>query len=96
MKLAVRQFYSVDDSGKLSLGGLRKECPNAECSFILEYMLASAMVCRGFFEVVTESLLCDPNPNSPENAEAAWMFSENKHEYNSKVRETVEQSWAAD
>ncbi|GFP99355.1 ubiquitin-conjugating enzyme e2 2 [Phtheirospermum japonicum] len=28
------------------------------------------------------SLLCDPNPNSPANSEAARMFSENKREYN--------------
>ncbi|KAE8783148.1 hypothetical protein D1007_43411 [Hordeum vulgare] len=43
-----------------------------------------------------ESLLCDPNPNSPANSEAARMFSENKREYNRKVREIVEQSWTAD
>ncbi|KAG6489303.1 hypothetical protein ZIOFF_050572 [Zingiber officinale] len=42
------------------------------------------------------SLLCDPNPNSPANSEAARMFSENKREYNRKVREIVEQSWTAD
>ncbi|KAI6683009.1 hypothetical protein NL676_028922 [Syzygium grande] len=29
-----------------------------------------------------QSLLCDPNPNSPANSEAARMFSENKREYN--------------
>ncbi|RVW25964.1 Ubiquitin-conjugating enzyme E2 2 [Vitis vinifera] len=43
-----------------------------------------------------ESLLCDPNPNSPANSEAARMFSENKREYNRRVREIVEQSWTAD
>ncbi|KAJ0799572.1 putative ubiquitin-conjugating enzyme E2, ubiquitin-conjugating enzyme/RWD [Helianthus annuus] len=43
-----------------------------------------------------QSLLCDPNPNSPANSEAARMFSENKREYNRKVREIVEQSWTAD
>ncbi|KAG2595204.1 hypothetical protein PVAP13_5KG059287 [Panicum virgatum] len=43
-----------------------------------------------------QSLLCDPNPNSPANSEAARMFSENKREYNRKVREVVEQSWTAD
>nr|CAB3452019.1 unnamed protein product [Digitaria exilis] len=42
------------------------------------------------------SLLCDPNPNSPANSEAARLFSENKREYNRKVREIVEQSWTAD
>jgi len=43
-----------------------------------------------------QSLLCDPNPNSPANSEAARMYSENKREYNRKVREIVEQSWTAD
>ncbi|XP_074563737.1 ubiquitin-conjugating enzyme E2 2-like isoform X1 [Curcuma longa] len=43
-----------------------------------------------------QSLLCDPNPNSPANSEAARMFSENKREYNRKVRDIVEQSWTAD
>ncbi|XP_042015584.1 ubiquitin-conjugating enzyme E2 2-like [Salvia splendens] len=43
-----------------------------------------------------QSLLSDPNPNSPANSEAARMFSENKREYNRKVREIVEQSWTAD
>ncbi|KAG6423955.1 hypothetical protein SASPL_114363 [Salvia splendens] len=32
-----------------------------------------------------QSLLCDPNPNSPANSEAARLFSENKREYNRKV-----------
>ncbi|KAL0332046.1 UNVERIFIED_CONTAM: Ubiquitin-conjugating enzyme E2 2 [Sesamum calycinum] len=43
-----------------------------------------------------QSLLCDPNPNSPANSEAARLFSENKRDYNRKVREIVEQSWTAD
>ncbi len=33
---------------------------------------------------------------SPANSEAARMFSENKREYNRRVREIVEQSWTAD
>ncbi|CAF2000080.1 unnamed protein product [Brassica oleracea var. botrytis] len=43
-----------------------------------------------------QSLLCDPNPNSPANSEAARMFSESKREYNRRVREVVEPSWTAD
>ncbi|KAF2555816.1 hypothetical protein F2Q68_00012884, partial [Brassica cretica] len=42
-----------------------------------------------------QSLLCDPNPNSPANSEAARKYSENKREYNRKVRDVVEQSWTA-
>jgi len=40
-----------------------------------------------------QSLLTDPNPNSPANAEAARLFSENKRVYEKKVRELVEKSW---
>lgn len=40
-----------------------------------------------------QSLLNDPNPNSPANAVAAKMFCENKREYERRVRECVEESW---
>ncbi|KAF5962187.1 hypothetical protein HYC85_003396 [Camellia sinensis] len=43
-----------------------------------------------------KSMLCDPNANSPANSEAALLFSENKREYNRRVREIVEQSWTED
>ncbi|WZZ80302.1 hypothetical protein YC2023_100874 [Brassica napus] len=41
----------------------------------------------------SQSLLCDPNTNSYANSEAALMYSENKREYNRRVRDVVEQSW---
>lgn len=41
-----------------------------------------------------QSLLCDPNPNSPANSEAAKLFSENKREYYRKVVQVVEKSWS--
>ncbi|KAK9858008.1 hypothetical protein WJX84_010844 [Apatococcus fuscideae] len=34
-----------------------------------------------------QSLLCDPNPNSPANSEAARLYSENRREYNRRVSE---------
>ena len=40
-----------------------------------------------------QSLLADPNPNSPANAEAARLFIENKTEYKNRVLECVENSW---
>ena len=40
-----------------------------------------------------QSLLCDPNPNSPANSEAARLFNEDKYEYNTRVRDVVEKSW---
>jgi ubiquitin-conjugating enzyme E2 A len=42
-----------------------------------------------------QSLLCDPNPNSPANSEAARLFVENKRGYVRRVREVVENSWAS-
>lgn len=40
-----------------------------------------------------QSLLSDPNPASPANSEASRLYSENRREYNRRVREVVEQSW---
>lgn len=42
-----------------------------------------------------QSLLGDPNPNSPANAEAAQLYSENRREYDRRVRAVVEGSWAS-
>lgn len=39
-----------------------------------------------------QSLLHDPNPDSPANSQAAQLYSENRREYTRRVRETVEQS----
>jgi len=38
-------------------------------------------------------LLCDPNPNSPANSEAAKLYVENIKEYERRVKECVEASW---
>jgi len=40
-----------------------------------------------------QSLLCDPNPASPANSEAARLYKENRREYERKVKESVESSW---
>ncbi|MES1914027.1 MAG: Ubiquitin-conjugating enzyme E2 2 [Cercozoa sp. M6MM] len=40
-----------------------------------------------------QSLLSDPNPNSPANAEAAKLFVENRRAYHERVRQVVEKSW---
>eukprot|EP00386_Alphamonas_edax_P008498 GDKI01027832.1.p2 GENE.GDKI01027832.1~~GDKI01027832.1.p2 ORF type:complete len:173 (-),score=43.94 GDKI01027832.1:117-635(-) len=39
-----------------------------------------------------QSLLCDPNPASPANQEAARLYSENRREYNRRVSQCVEDS----
>eukprot|EP00056_Hartaetosiga_gracilis_P016238 m.4405 g.4405 ORF g.4405 m.4405 type:complete len:789 (-) comp3876_c0_seq1:852-3218(-) len=43
-----------------------------------------------------QSLLDEPNPNSPANGEAAQLFRDNKHEYEKRVRECVEETWSGD
>jgi hypothetical protein len=43
-----------------------------------------------------QSLLSDPNPASPANSEASRLYSENRREYNRRVREIVENSWLDD
>jgi len=40
-----------------------------------------------------QSLLCDPNTESPANPEAAKLFEANKTEYLRRVKKTVEDSW---
>ena len=42
-----------------------------------------------------QSMLHDPNPASPANSEAARLFSENRAEYDKRVRRCVEDSWLA-
>jgi ubiquitin-conjugating enzyme E2 A len=42
-----------------------------------------------------QSLLSDPNPDSPANAEAARLYTENIQEYYNRVQECVENSWKA-
>lgn len=40
-----------------------------------------------------QSLLHDPNPDSPANAQAASLFKENRSEYERIVRDMTEKSW---
>ncbi len=43
--------------------------------------------------VLFQSLLDEPNPNSPANSQAAQLYQENKREYEKRVSAIVEQSW---
>mmetsp|Transcript_17923 Transcript_17923/g.26840 ORF Transcript_17923/g.26840 Transcript_17923/m.26840 type:complete len:206 (-) Transcript_17923:100-717(-) len=43
-----------------------------------------------------QSLLTDPNPNSPANVEAAKLYQSNRREYDRKVMQFVEDSWDDD
>jgi ubiquitin-conjugating enzyme E2 A len=40
-----------------------------------------------------QSLLDEPNPNSPANNMAAQLYQENRREYEKKVKVIVEESW---
>ena len=40
-----------------------------------------------------QSLLTDPNPNSPANGEAARLYRESRKDYDAKVKSVVEESW---
>ena len=40
-----------------------------------------------------QSLLDEPNPNSPANNCAAILYTDNRREYNKKIMQIVEQSW---
>ena len=40
-----------------------------------------------------QSLLDEPNPNSPANSLAAQLYQENRREYEKKVQAIVEESW---
>lgn len=39
-----------------------------------------------FFMNLIQSLLCDPNPNSPANSEAAKLFTDNLEAYENRVK----------
>lgn len=47
----------------------------------------------GLVLLCIQSLLNDPNTQSPANAKAAEIYLSNRAEYNKKVQETVEKSW---
>ena len=49
-----------------------------------------------FMFVCFQSLLHDPNPNSPANNEAAQLYRENRREYEKKVAAIVQASWNDD
>lgn len=50
----------------------------------------------GFFVVYVQSLLHDPNVNSPANNEAARLYREHRREYDKKVAAVVQESWLED
>lgn len=51
------------------------------------------MVSRNTCDFSRQSLLDEPNPNSPANSLAAQLYQENRREYEKRVAAIVEQSW---
>jgi hypothetical protein len=46
-----------------------------------------------FASLIFQSLLDEPNPNSPANSAAAQLYQENRREYEKMVIKCVEESW---
>ncbi|KAA3672991.1 hypothetical protein P879_10973 [Paragonimus westermani] len=65
------------------------------CLDILQNMWSSSYNI-GAILTSLQSLLGDPNPNSPANTAAAELFEEDKRQYEQRVREIVEESWRND
>ena len=72
----------------------------------LSYFFASSGICLDILQnrwsptydvsaILTsiQSLLDEPNPNSPANSVAAQLYQENRREYEKRVAAIVEQSW---
>ena len=70
------------------------------CTALLSvfYVLAEVQSRRFWYDVILlfQSLLHDPNPNSPANNEAAQLYRENRREYEKKVAAVVQASWQDD
>jgi ubiquitin-conjugating enzyme E2 A len=64
------------------------------CIDILQHNWCSAYELSSVLTSI-QALLVDPNPNSPANNEAARLFSENRPEYNRRVKKCVELTWTA-
>ncbi|CAI9782212.1 unnamed protein product [Fraxinus pennsylvanica] len=80
-----------------TLAGVRSSCLSCGNKSVLSsigkyinsLLIKYPPACRSGFcllDLLELSLLCDPNPNSPADSEAARMFSENKREYNRKKK----------
>ncbi len=63
------------------------------CLDILENKKWNPVYDAGAILQSIQSLLSDPNPESPANAEAAKLFSTDQREYRRRCRMCVEHSW---
>lgn len=61
------------------------------CIVSVAYVIMLYILCIS--RVYYQSLLDEPNPNSPANSQAAQLYQENRREYEKKVLAIVEESW---
>ena len=80
---------------------------NLTCSFLIRYIVFRILgICLDILQnrwsptydvsaILTsiQSLLDEPNPNSPANSVAAQLYQENRREYEKRVAAIVESSW---
>jgi ubiquitin-conjugating enzyme E2 A len=64
------------------------------CIDILQHNWSAAYELASVLTSV-QALLIDPNPQSPANNEAAVLFTENRAEYNRRVKRCVEATWTS-
>ena len=74
---------------ELELGGEEKL---NQKHIVKEKTLLLPLLYLWFFRLF-QSLLDEPNPNSPANNQAAQLYQDNRREYEKKVRAIVEDSW---
>ena len=53
---------------------------------LLRFVLVKIIITKSSLIFSLQSLLCDPNTNSPLNAEAAQLWTENRTLYDEKVK----------
>jgi ubiquitin-conjugating enzyme E2 A len=88
----VQDTHSPNRLSDSQLGFITVYADGSLCLDILQKNWSSAYTVGAILTSI-QSLLPDPNPASPANAEAAKLFVDNKKEYYKRVLESVEASW---
>lgn len=70
-------------------------CPWSTMHEVGSFLVAryNSYICSNCIHFALQSLLSDPNPNSPANSMAAQLYKENRREYEKRVKACVEQSF---
>jgi ubiquitin-protein ligase len=85
-------MFTVYADGSICLDILQNRwAPTYDVAAILTSIQVSAV--SNCPPTCLQSLLDEPNPNSPANSLAAQLYQENRREYEKRVMQIVEQSW---